>query len=90
MGRLTAENSRTARIARRRWAICISKENTAGRESVEVRRNRLGMATQATDPIIQIVDGNEQDIGLICVNNSMTAAEEYQRHERCHDLEYKI
>jgi hypothetical protein len=39
------------------------------------------MSTQATNPIVQVVDGNEQDIGLICESDSMTATQYHYSHE---------
>ena len=33
-------------------------------QPVQVRSDRLGMATERTDPVVHVVDGNEQHVGL--------------------------
>jgi hypothetical protein len=36
----------------------IGKEDTALGQAVNMRRLGLGMSSQATDPVIQVIDGN--------------------------------
>ena len=40
----------------------VREKNATRSESIEVRRDRLWMATHAADPIIQVVHCNEQYI----------------------------
>ena len=42
----------------------IGKQSSPRRQLVEVRGLDLRMATQATNPIIQIINGQKQNIGL--------------------------
>ena len=42
--------------------MSIRKQNTAGGQAVEVRSRCLRMTTQATNPVIQIVDRNEENV----------------------------
>ena len=54
-----------------RWAaqwsgtMGLFKENALLCERINVRRLRLGMSSEAADPIVQIVDSDEQDVGPI-------------------------
>ena len=41
----------------------IIKKHTTGSQSVDIRSLCLGVSTQATDPIIEIIDGDQQNIG---------------------------
>ena len=41
----------------------IIKKHTTGSQSIDIRCLRLGVTTQATDPIIEIIDGDQQNIG---------------------------
>ena len=41
----------------------IIKKHTPGSQSVDIRSLSLGVTTQATDPIIEIIDGDQQNIG---------------------------
>ena len=40
----------------------LFKENALLRERINVRRLRLGMSSEAADPIVQIVDSDEQNV----------------------------
>ncbi len=33
-------------------------------QGIHVRRDRLGVAIEKADPIVEVIDGNEQDVGL--------------------------
>jgi len=46
----------------------VVKEHSARREPVNVRRLCLGVPTHATDPVIEVIDGDEQDIGFGCIS----------------------
>ena len=44
--------------------MSVGEEHATAREAVEVRRPCLRMSAQNADPVIEIVDRNEEDIGL--------------------------
>lgn len=46
----------------------ICKQNAAGGQAIEVGRLRLGMPAETTDPVIQVVDRNEQHVWLPAVS----------------------
>ena len=41
----------------------IIKKYATGSQSIDIRCLRLGVTTQATDPIIKIINGDQQNIG---------------------------
>ena len=42
----------------------IGKEHTGSGQAIKIGSPRLGMSSQAPNPVIQIVECNEQDIGF--------------------------
>lgn len=40
----------------------VGEENTARGESIEIRREGLRVPPEAADPIVQIIDREEQDV----------------------------
>ena len=52
--------------ANRRLAMGIGEQHASARQAVNVRRLDLRMSVEASHPIIQIVDGDEKDIGPVC------------------------
>lgn len=40
----------------------IVKKNAARSEPIEVWRDRLGMSAEATDPVVEVVHRDEQDV----------------------------
>ena len=52
-------------IAERRLAVGVGEESAAGGQPVHVRRLNLRMTLEAADPVVQIVDGDHQDIGTV-------------------------
>ena len=56
--------------------MSIGEEQPSFGQSVDVRRLRLRMATQWADPVIEIVDPDEQDIRLIRCMALQARAEE--------------
>ena len=50
-------------IADRCLAMGIIKKHTPGSQPVDIRSLSLGVTTQATDPIIKIINGDQQNIG---------------------------
>jgi hypothetical protein len=42
----------------------VAEERAVPGQAIHVRRQRLRMAAQAPDPVVQVVYGDEEDIGL--------------------------
>ena len=42
--------------------MSVREQRAAPRQAVDVRRPRLRMSAQAPDPIVEVVDGDEQDV----------------------------
>ena len=42
----------------------IVKENAGGGQAVQIRGSGLGMPAQATDPIVQVVHRDEENVGV--------------------------
>ena len=53
------------RRAHRHGAVGIGEIAAPLGEAVHVRRERLGMAAEKTGPVVEIVDGDEQDVGAL-------------------------
>ena len=64
VGSSSGKDRRTTRIARRRGAVSVGEENSTGRQSIQIRRDRLWMPAQTADPIVQIIHGDEEHVGL--------------------------
>ena len=45
-------------------AVRIGEQRAARRQPVDARRLRLRMPAQAADPIVEVIDGDQEDIGL--------------------------
>ncbi len=45
------------------WALGIGEQNPAGREPIDIRCLRLKMSSEATRPVIEIIDRDEEHIG---------------------------
>ena len=58
------QQTRARGIAQWRLAMRVPEQSAARRQAVHVRRLRLGMAAEAADPVIQVVYGDEEDIGF--------------------------
>jgi hypothetical protein len=58
------EQTRARRVAE--WGLCVGVEKggAAAREGVEVRRLRERMAAERSDPVVQIIDEDEEDVGF--------------------------
>lgn len=50
------------RIAKRRLAVCVEKQRPLGRKAVDMRRLRHRVTAKCADPIILVVDRDEDDI----------------------------
>ena len=59
------EDARAARVAERGLAVGVGEGGAAGGELVDVRRLRLRVAAERADPVVQVVEGDEQDVGLL-------------------------
>ena len=46
----------------------IREKHTPRRESVNVWRSCLRVTAETADPIVQIINRNEQDIGFVCLD----------------------
>jgi len=51
-------------IAQRRLAVGIGEQGAAGGELVDVRGERVRVSAKATDPVVLIIDGDEDDVGF--------------------------
>ena len=49
--------------ALRRVAVGLGEEHAAGGEGVDVRRTGVGMAAETTQPVIQIIHDDEDNVG---------------------------
>ncbi len=81
-----AEHRRPRRIAQRRSAVRIGEQHAALRESVDVRRLHLQMPAETTDPIIQIINGDEQNAGLV-ERSRVGGIQRSQRHQHERSVE---
>ena len=45
------------------WTVRVGEQRAPLREPVDVRRLHLRMAAEAADPVVLVVDGDEQDVG---------------------------
>gem|GEM_PF-3812297 len=55
------------------------------RVAVKVRCDRLRVSTQATDPVVQVIDGNEQDVVTLDVGLLGSHGARMQSHEPSND-----
>ena len=44
-------------------AMCIAKNHALRQQAIKVRRPSLRVATEDPNPVVQVVNGNKQDIG---------------------------
>ena len=65
MRRQAAEDGRARRIARGRGAIGVAEQHAARGETVQIRRLRLRMPAEAADPVVEVVERNEEHVGLL-------------------------
>ena len=61
----------------------VGKEDAAGRKAIHVGRLGLRMASQTADPVVQIIDGDEKNIGLwkVCGSQGRSGAGEHAQEE---------
>ena len=52
-----------AGAAGRCGAVGVGEEDGLGGEALEVRSEGLGVTTEGTDPVVEVIDGDEEDVG---------------------------
>ena len=60
------EHRGTRGVADGRVAVRLYKRASARGEGIEVRRAGLRMAPRHTRPVVEIVDGDKEDVGSLC------------------------
>ena len=58
------ENGRARGVAGGGRAMGVGEEYARGGQPIEVGRASLRMAAEATDPVVQIINGDKEDVGL--------------------------
>lgn len=43
--------------------MCVGEQDTLLRQSIEIGRQRLWVASHTTDPVVQIIQCNEENVG---------------------------
>ena len=67
-GRAQAQHQRgSRRIADSGDRVGVGKHHAASGKCVDIRGLCLGMPPEDTDPVVQVVDRDEQDIGTVCI-----------------------
>lgn len=84
MRRQAAEDRAARGIARGRRAVGVAKQHPAGGQAVEVRRQRLRMPAEAADPVAQIVERDEENVGPALRRQCMAAKERRDR-KKCQE-----
>ena len=56
----------------------VAEQHSSRSKSVDVRGERLRVSPQASNPVVQIIDGDHQDIGRPVTGSSGSDAEEAQ------------
>ena len=59
------KQGRTRRVAQSGGRMSVGENDTALGEPFHVGRDGLGMSVQRTDPVVHVVDGDEQNIGRV-------------------------
>ena len=63
-GTQAGKDGGTARSADGGLAVCVGEQNSALRQRIDVGSDRIGMTALTTDPVVEIVDRDEQDVEL--------------------------
>ena len=64
MRRLAGEDCRARWITRRCRAMGVGEEHARSGQTIEVGCASLRVTAEATDPVVQIINGDEEDVGL--------------------------
>ena len=59
------QKAHARRIANRRLAMGIAEQHTAPGKAIDIRRAHLRVSAEAADPVVQIVNRDEQHIGSL-------------------------
>ena len=61
----------------------VVESNSAAGQLIDVRRLGLGVPSQTTNPVIEVVDGDEQDVGFLDRHSkwSKRLQENHRRHQ---------
>ena len=63
------QQSRTGWTTNRAGAMCILKDHASfDRQPVNIGCPGFDMSTECAHPVVEIIDGDEQDIGMLCRN----------------------
>ena len=63
-GAQAEQETRARRIADRGLAVGVQKRRPAGREAIKMGRLGHGVAAEVPDPVVLVVDGDEEDVGF--------------------------
>lgn len=70
-------------VAQRRLAVGVGEKGAAGGKLVDVRGQGIGVSAEAADPVVLVIDGDEDDIGLF---GRVDEREEEGEEEGFHDF----
>lgn len=62
--------------------MCIRKQRTLRRQSIDMRSLNEWMAIQTPDPVVQIVDRNEKHIWLLLCPAYLAQRDDQQKHNQ--------
>lgn len=67
--------------------MSICEQHASFRQAIQMRSLRVGMASQTTDPIIQIVHRNEQDVRAFVSSEQLCDPHRVERNCKCEPKE---
>ena len=70
-------------VAERRRRVGPGERHAAARQAIDVRRARLRVAGQVADPVVQVVDGDEENVRRPVLRRRGCSDEHGQSDERC-------
>jgi len=62
--------------------VCVGEQDATLSETVDVGRLRIRMPVQTTDPVVQIIDRDKQDIGFFAGNGYGLAKSQKQSEKQ--------
>ena len=75
MGIITGEKGSSRRAANGTLAMSIGKKHSTLGQSIDVRRTRLRVTIQATNPVVEVIDGDKEHIDLVGVPEAKASRE---------------
>ena len=66
--------------------MCTGKDRSVPGERIDIRGLRLGMSVETADPVVLVVDGDEQDVGSLLSGGGQGAQEERAKAQHAGDL----